>query len=147
MFFKHDVHIHVPEGAISKDGPSAGVTIAVAMISSLTGSPVRRNVAMTGEITLRGNLLPVGGIKEKTLAARRAKLDTMILPRLNAKDLEELPEYVKRDMRFKLVDHVDDVVKLALVEFPKKPTARAGSNGPTRNKVTSSSRNGRVVTP
>jgi ATP-dependent Lon protease len=147
IFSRYDVHVHVPEGAIAKDGPSAGVTMAVAMISSLTSSPVRRNVAMTGEITLRGNVLPVGGVKEKILAARRAKLDTMVLPRLNAKDLEELPEYVKREMRFRLVDHVEDLLKLTLVDFQKKSAVRSGSSRPARSKIASSSRNRRAVTP
>jgi ATP-dependent Lon protease len=140
LFSRNDIHIHVPEGAIAKDGPSAGVTMAVAMISALTGCPVRRNVAMTGEITLRGHLLPVGGVKEKILAARRAKLDTMVLPRLNAKDVEELPDYVKREMRFKLALHVDDILKLALVDRQKKSTIRSGSARTARKKVASSFR-------
>jgi ATP-dependent Lon protease len=144
-FARNDVHVHVPEGAIAKDGPSAGITMAVAMISALTNTPVRRNVAMTGEITLRGNVLPVGGIKEKILAARRAKLDTMVLPRLNSKDLEEFPDYVTRDMRFRLVDHVDDVLNLALVDRQKKFTEKSGSTRPSRSKVASSSRNRRTV--
>jgi ATP-dependent Lon protease len=140
LFSRNDIHIHVPEGAIAKDGPSAGVTMAVAMISALTGCPVRRNVAMTGEITLRGHLLPVGGVKEKILAARRAKLDTMVLPRLNAKDVEELPDYVKREMRFKLALHVDDILKLALVDRQKKSTIRSGSARTARKNVASSFR-------
>jgi ATP-dependent Lon protease len=147
LFSENDIHIHVPEGAIAKDGPSAGVTMAVAMISAMTSCPVRRNVAMTGEITLRGNVLPVGGVKEKILAARRAKLDTLVLPRLNLKDLEELPDYVKREMRLKLADHVDDILKLALVDRQKKKTARAGSVQTARDKVASPSRNRRTVTP
>ncbi len=114
-----DVHIHIPEGAIPKDGPSAGVTMALAMISVLTDTPVRRNVALTGEITLRGNVLPVGGVKSKVLAARRAKIDTVVLPRINGKDVDELPAYVRRDMDFKLVDEVDEVLKAALVDHGK----------------------------
>jgi ATP-dependent Lon protease len=145
LFSKNDIHVHVPEGAIAKDGPSAGVTMAVAMVSALTSRPVRRNVAMTGEITLRGHILPVGGIKEKILAARRAKLDTMVLPRLNAKDLEELPDYVKREMRFRLAYHVDDILKLALVDRSKKSYPRSGSALKTGKKVASSSRNRRTV--
>jgi ATP-dependent Lon protease len=128
VFAENDLHIHVPEGAISKDGPSAGITMAVAMISVLTDTPVRRNVAMTGEITLRGNVLPVGGIKEKILAARRAKLNTIVLPRLNSKDLEELPDYVKRDMQFKLADDVDEVLRLTLLDRKKIFKKRGNSD-------------------
>lgn len=128
VFAENDLHIHVPEGAISKDGPSAGITMAVAMVSVLTDTPVRRNVAMTGEITLRGNVLPVGGIKEKILAARRAKLNTIVLPRLNAKDLEELPDYVKRDMQFKLADDVDEVLRLTLLDRKKIFKKRGNSD-------------------
>jgi ATP-dependent Lon protease len=131
---KNDLHVHVPEGAIPKDGPSAGVTMAVAMISVLTNRPVRRNVALTGEITLRGNILPVGGVKEKILAARRARLDTVVLPRLNGKDLQDLPDYVRRDMRFELAEEVDAVLKLALLparkESPARPEPRLTSAKP-----------------
>ena len=118
-FSTHDIHIHIPEGAIPKDGPSAGVTMALAMISVLTDTPIRRNVALTGEITLRGNVLPVGGVKSKVLAARRAKIDTVVLPRINGKDVDELPSYVRRDIEFKLVDQVDEVLKAALVDHGK----------------------------
>ena len=118
-FSTHDIHIHIPEGAIPKDGPSAGVTMALAMISVLTDTPIRRNVALTGEITLRGNVLPVGGVKSKVLAARRAKIDTVVLPRVNGKDVDELPSYVRRDIEFKLVDQVDEVLKAALVDHGK----------------------------
>jgi ATP-dependent Lon protease len=120
-FFDHsDIHIHVPAGAIPKDGPSAGVTMFTAITSLLTGRPVRSNVAMTGEITLRGLVLPVGGIKEKVLAARRAGITTVILPRRNEKDLEEVPEQVKKDMKFHFVQRMDEVIHLALKEKPKK---------------------------
>jgi ATP-dependent Lon protease len=119
LFAGRDIHVHIPEGAIPKDGPSAGITMALAVISALTETPVRHNVALTGEITLRGNVLPVGGIKEKILAARRAKLDTVILPKTNAKDLDELPGYVRRNLDFRLVEHVDEVLKAALVDSGK----------------------------
>jgi ATP-dependent Lon protease len=119
VFSTHDIHIHIPEGAIPKDGPSAGVTMALAMISVLTNTPIRRNVALTGEITLRGNVLPVGGVKEKVLAARRAGLDTVVLPRVNGKDVDELPSYVKRDLDFHFVDQVEEVLKAALIDHGK----------------------------
>ncbi|MBU0494793.1 MAG: endopeptidase La [Chloroflexi bacterium] len=114
FFEESDLHVHVPAGAVPKDGPSAGVTIATAMVSLLTSRPVRSNVGMTGEITLRGRVLPIGGLKEKVLAARRAGLDTVILPRWNAKDLEELPEEIQSEMQFVLVDTVDQVFDAAL---------------------------------
>jgi ATP-dependent Lon protease len=114
FFNTNDIHIHVPAGAVPKDGPSAGVTIATALTSLLTGRPVRADVGMTGEITLRGQVLPVGGIKEKALAAHRAGLRTVILPKRNEKDLEDLPADVRNDMKFVLVERVDEVLETAL---------------------------------
>ena len=116
FFAKHDIHIHVPEGSIPKDGPSAGVTLATAMLSLLTGKAVHRKIAMTGEITLRGEVLPVGGIKEKVLAARRAKIDTVVLPSLNKRDLEDVNETIRKEMKFVFVDDVKSVFKAALLE-------------------------------
>src|SRR5262247_148623 len=116
FFGKHDIHIHVPEGSIPKDGPSAGVTMATAMLSLLSGRAVHRKIAMTGEITLRGEVLPVGGIKEKILAAHRAKIDTVILPALNTRDLEDVNEEIRKAMKFILADDIRDVFKHALIE-------------------------------
>ena len=146
IFSTHDLHIHVPEGAIPKDGPSAGITIAVAMVSVLTNTPVHRNMALTGEITLRGNLLPIGGIKEKVLAARRAKLDTVILPRLNRKEVEEIPDYVKKDMKLELVDRVEEVLKLVLVG-QRSGGQRSRSSRTARPKLAPSVRTRRPVAP
>src|SRR5215468_10574656 len=119
FFAKHDIHVHVPEGAIPKDGPSAGVTMATAILSLLTGKAVRRKIAMTGEITLRGEVLPVGGIKEKVLAAHRVRIDTVILPSLNKRDLEDVNESIRNEIKFIFVDDVNSVFKAALIE-PKR---------------------------
>jgi len=124
FFGKNDIHIHVPEGSIPKDGPSAGVTMATAMLSLLTGKAVHRKIAMTGEITLRGEVLPVGGIKEKVLAARRAKIDTVILPSLNERDLEDVNETIRKEMKFILVDDVKSVFKAALLENKPEKVVR-----------------------
>jgi len=115
FFATHDLHVHVPEGAIPKDGPSAGITIATAMLSVFTNRPVKRSLAMTGEITLRGNVLPIGGLKEKILAARRAGITTVVIPKLNRKELEEIPTHLRRGLEIHLVDEVEEVLRLALI--------------------------------
>jgi ATP-dependent Lon protease len=129
FFEKSDLHIHVPAGAIPKDGPSAGVTIAASLASLLSGRPVRSDVAMTGEITLRGKVLPVGGVKEKVLAARRAGIKTVILPRRNESDLEDIPEESRKEVEFIFVDTVDEVLRHALrdgvEQHPETAPARA----------------------
>lgn len=113
---KYDIHIHVPEGATPKDGPSAGITMATALISALTGRAVKRNVGMTGEITLRGNVLPIGGLKEKSLSAHRAGLTHIIIPAENERDLDDIPESVRKDLTFIKVKHLDEVLEHALVD-------------------------------
>lgn len=120
LFSNIDMHIHVPAGAIPKDGPSAGITMATSIASALTGRPVRKDVAMTGEVTLRGRVLPIGGLKEKTLAAKRMGIKTVIMPHRNKKDLNDLPKYVKDGMTFVVVETMDDVLKHAL-----KPAVKA----------------------
>jgi ATP-dependent Lon protease len=122
FFARHDIHVHVPEGSIPKDGPSAGVTMATSMLSLLTGKPVHRKIAMTGEITLRGEVLPVGGIKEKVLAAHRAKIRTVILPTLNKRDLEDINEDIRKDMKFVFADDIRDVFRAALLDPKAKAT-------------------------
>jgi ATP-dependent Lon protease len=113
-FAEHDIHIHVPAGAIPKDGPSAGVTMATALVSLITARPVRDEVGMTGEMTLTGQVLPIGGLKEKALAAQRAGIGTIIAPSLNEADVEEIPEHLRRDLTFAFVDHIDEVLEVAL---------------------------------
>lgn len=117
---KIDVHIHVPEGAVQKDGPSAGVAITTALVSALTGIPVRRHVGMTGEVTLRGRVLEIGGLKEKSIAGHRAGLTTIICPKDNKKDLDEIPSGVKKDIKFVFAENVEDVLKVALTSLPVK---------------------------
>src|SRR5260370_250630 len=114
FFETRDVHVHVREGSIPKDGPSAGITMATAMISAFTQRPARRDVAMTGEITLRGEVLPIGGVKEKVLAARQAKIATVVVPRLNKRDVAQIPEDLRRDLRFVFVNRHEEALDAAL---------------------------------
>jgi ATP-dependent Lon protease len=125
FFENSDIHVHVPAGAIPKDGPSAGVTMATSLASLLTNRPVRPDVAMTGEITLRGMVLPIGGVKEKVLAARRAGILTVVLPKRNEKDLEDVPDNVRREMRFEFVDTIDEVLSVALEPSGGRSTSAA----------------------
>jgi len=111
---KVDLHIHVPEGATPKDGPSAGITLATAIASALTRVPIRSNVAMTGEITLRGRVLPIGGLKEKMIAALRGGIDTVLIPKENEKDLADIPQQIRRGLRIITVEHMDEVLANAL---------------------------------
>jgi ATP-dependent Lon protease len=118
-FEKRDIHVHVPEGATPKDGPSAGVAMATSIVSVLTGIPVRRDVAMTGEITLRGRVLPIGGLKEKLLAALRSGITTVFIPKENEKDLAEIPDNVKKHLKLIPVADVDEVIAQALARRPE----------------------------
>ncbi len=121
FYQKLDVHVHVPEGAVPKDGPSAGLAITTAIVSALTKIPVNRKIAMTGEVTLRGRALEIGGVKEKVIAAHRAGIKTIILPQENKKDLEDIPKEVQSDLKFKFVTHMDEVLELALTKSLPKP--------------------------
>ena len=130
FFGKNDIHIHVPAGAIPKDGPSAGITMFIALTSLLTNKPVRSDVAMTGEITLRGLVLPVGGIKEKVLAGMRAGIRTIILPKKNEKDLEEIPEHIRKQMNFKFIQRMDEAIELALKHTEPRSAGREAVSPP-----------------
>ena len=129
FFHKRDIHIHVPEGATPKDGPSAGIALCTAIISALTAIPIRRDVAMTGEITLRGRVLVIGGLKEKLLAAHRAGIRHVIIPEGNAKDLKEVPSIILRDLEIHPVRHMDEVLSLALTEQPRKQSWDVNNDG------------------
>jgi len=118
FYEEHDIHIHFPEGATPKDGPSAGIAITTALVSILTGIPVRADVAMTGEITLRGEVLPIGGLKEKLLAAHRGGIKTVLIPQQNVKDLADIPENIKNHLDIHPVQWIDDVLALALATKP-----------------------------
>jgi ATP-dependent Lon protease len=142
-FDKKDFHIHVPEGATPKDGPSAGIAMVTSIVSSITGVPVNRNIAMTGEVTLTGNVLPIGGLKEKILAAHRAGIKKILIPNDNEKDLVEIPKNILGDIEINSVKNVDEVIKIALVKqlkpiewidvesLPKSKTGEKPSPGST----------------
>jgi ATP-dependent Lon protease len=132
-FAEHDIHIHVPAGATPKDGPSAGITMATALVSLLTARPVRDDVAMTGEITLTGQVLPIGGLKEKTLAAQRSGVRTVIAPALNERDIEDIPEHLRNDLEFVFVEEIGEVLGVALQAPP-------GANGRRRSRAAAQSR-------
>jgi ATP-dependent Lon protease len=121
---KIDVHIHIPEGAVPKDGPSAGVSMSTALVSALTGIAVKKDVGMTGELTLRGRVMEIGGVKQKTIAGHRAGLKTIILPKDNKKDMEEVPDKVKKDINFVFAERLEDVLKTALVNWPLDHTVK-----------------------
>jgi ATP-dependent Lon protease, bacterial type len=143
FFEDMDIHIHVPEGSIPKDGPSAGITLATALTSAVLGVPVRHDVAMTGEITLRGRVLPVGGVREKVLAANRSGISTILLPRKNEKDLREVPPQVLSNVNIVFVEHMDEVLAAALADKPinRKPRAASSrANKKKRRRLTSKTR-------
>jgi ATP-dependent Lon protease len=141
VFERMDIHLHIPEGAIPKDGPSGGITIATAMISALTGRPAIRTVGLTGEITLRGRILPIGGVREKVLAAHRAGLKVVLLPEKNMKDLFDVPKAVRSELKIVPVKHMDQVLELALrreaVIEPPRPRKRSEDSGEGRGEDTS----------
>ncbi|MCA9374010.1 endopeptidase La, partial [Candidatus Peregrinibacteria bacterium] len=127
-----DIHIHVPEGATPKDGPSAGITICTSLISLLTGRKIRSEVAMTGEVTLSGRILPIGGLKEKLLAAKRGKIETIIIPEKNRKDLKEIPKQILKGVTIKFAKTLDDVVKVAIK--PARKSAKKSTKKKARKK-------------
>jgi ATP-dependent Lon protease len=133
VFERMDIHVHMPEGGIPKDGPSAGITMATAIVSALTGRPVFKHVGMTGEITLRGRVLPIGGVREKVLAAHRAGLKTVVLPEKNLKDLIDLPKTAKSELKIIPVNHMDEVLQIALaskaVMEPPRPRKQSREDG------------------
>jgi ATP-dependent Lon protease len=138
-FNVYDVHVHIPEGAIPKDGPSAGITLATAIVSVLAQRPIRKDVAMTGEITLRGNVLPVGGVKEKVLAARRARVTKIILPHLNRRDMDEVPKELFGEIQFIFVENVQQVFREALKDKVTPPASGSARSKPLTLPVPASS--------
>jgi ATP-dependent Lon protease len=140
FYQKVDLHMHIPEGAIPKDGPSAGITIAVAIISALTGNPVRRDITMTGEVTLTGKVLPIGGLKEKALAAHRVKIATILIPKDNQKDVAEIPEKVRKQIKFIAVESMDEVIKHSFKKKFRLKKANKAIPKPTKPRKMSSTR-------
>jgi ATP-dependent Lon protease len=137
FYEKNDVHIHVPEGATPKDGPSAGIGMCTALVSVLTDIPVRSDVAMTGEITLRGQVLPIGGLKEKLLAAHRGGIKTVIIPDENQRDLKEIPDNIKADLEIRPVKWIDEVLEIALqyLPNPEEETTEEEIKSPAKKKT------------
>jgi ATP-dependent Lon protease len=136
FYSKQDVHVHVPEGATPKDGPSAGIGMCTAIISSFTGIPVRADVGMTGEVTLRGRVLPIGGLKEKLLAARRSGLKEVIIPKENEKDLTEIPANIKDPLKIHSVETIDEVLEIALEHMPEAiPESGPAAKGQERDSA------------
>jgi ATP-dependent Lon protease len=130
FYQKTDIHVHIPEGAVPKDGPSAGLTMAVAMVSALTNIPLRHDISMTGEVTLSGKILPIGGLKEKTLAAHRGEIFNIILPKDNEKDIHDIPENIRKGMTFHPVKNMDEVIEKVFgskFKRGRKPTAKTKS--------------------
>ena len=127
FFEEHDIHLHIPSGAVPKDGPSAGVAIATALASLATGRKVRNDIAMTGEITLTGKVLPVGGIKDKVIAAHRAGIKRIILPSLNRKDLEDIPEKIRNEISFDLIDRLTEGIAIAIEQQPLDVAKQKGA--------------------
>jgi ATP-dependent Lon protease len=134
FYHNMEIHVHVPAGAIPKDGPSAGVTMVTALVSALTRIPVKKDVAMTGEITLRGKVLPIGGLKEKMLAAIRMGVKTVIIPELNKKDLADIPRHIMKKVRVVIAKNIDDVLKTALEKYPPSPVL-PGKSSTTKGKA------------
>ena len=134
FYHKVDVHVHIPEGAIPKDGPSAGITVATSIASALTKRPARSNLAMTGEITLRGRVLPIGGLKEKALAAHRADIETVLIPAENEKDIREVPPQVQKKVKLILVEHMDEVLNRALLPDPVSDPLVGTQKGPEEDE-------------
>jgi ATP-dependent Lon protease len=142
FFQEHEIHVHVPAGAIPKDGPSAGVAMTTALVSVISRIPVKKDVAMTGEVTLRGKVLPIGGLKEKILAAVRSQMKTVIIPFQNKKDLEDVPPEILKKIKIVPVQEVDEVLRLALEKYPpsKEPAKPSKTSKPVRKGASAEAR-------
>ena len=137
-FEKHDIHLHIPEGAVPKDGPSAGITMATAMLSAVTGRKVLPRVAMTGEVTLRGRVLPIGGLREKTMAAYRAGIKTVCIPKDNESDLKDIVPVVRENINFVIAEHMDTVVETA-IDFSRRPKQKKRKSAPVKRAADTAS--------